>query len=49
MSTSPPVDPTISKRTSGFGVRLGRTSGRPTFHAGLDHWLFSLPRPPGPE
>jgi murein DD-endopeptidase MepM/ murein hydrolase activator NlpD len=36
MTTSPPVDPSISKRTSGYGVRLGRTSGRPTFHAGLD-------------
>jgi murein DD-endopeptidase MepM/ murein hydrolase activator NlpD len=36
VSTSPPVDPDLSKRTSGFGVRLGRSTGRPTFHAGLD-------------
>lgn len=31
----PPTDPGLSRITSGFGTRLGR-SGRPTFHAGLD-------------
>jgi hypothetical protein len=36
MATSPPVDPSRSRRASGFGVRTGRTSGNPTFHAGLD-------------
>ncbi|MCP4204221.1 MAG: M23 family metallopeptidase [bacterium] len=33
---APPVDPARSRRTSAFGTRIGRTSGQPTFHAGLD-------------
>lgn len=35
MAYSPPVRPT-SRLTSGFGMRPGRRSGRPTFHAGID-------------
>lgn len=33
---SPPVLPSISRLTSGYGVRPGRSSGAPTYHAGAD-------------
>jgi len=32
----PPIAPSTGRLVSGFGVRPGRTSGAPTFHAGLD-------------
>jgi murein DD-endopeptidase MepM/ murein hydrolase activator NlpD len=31
-----PTDPRISRLASRYGVRPGRTSGAPTYHAGLD-------------
>lgn len=33
---APPVLPSISRLTSGYGVRPGRSSGAPTYHAGAD-------------
>ncbi len=33
---SPPVSPLLSRMTSGFGPRPGRTTGRTTVHQGLD-------------
>lgn len=35
-----PNFPTFSRMSSGYGVRGGRTSGAPTFHAGLDFVAF---------
>lgn len=31
-----PTDPTLSRLASRYGTRAGRTTGRATFHAGLD-------------
>jgi murein DD-endopeptidase MepM/ murein hydrolase activator NlpD len=36
LDASPPVSPILSRLTSGYGPRPGRTSGRTTVHQGLD-------------
>lgn len=39
----PPLAPAQGKLVSGFAVRPGRTSGAPTFHAGLDFGVGDAP------
>lgn len=36
MSYAPPVNPHLSRLTSGYGVRPGRRTGAPTYHSGAD-------------
>lgn len=33
---SPPINPTLGRLSSGYGMRIGHTSGQPSFHAGND-------------